>query len=103
MPARRNQSMPLNQGIKIVAWRIRKQGPREFHRAQDTGSKVDAASLEFVFQKTVIKAGVVRDEQLARQTIHQVPGNCLKYGCIRTISSLMPVSRAMKSGIRACG
>ena len=83
MSARRDQSMPLNQRIKIVPWRVRKQGPRKFHCAQDTGPKINATSLELILQKTVIEAGIVRDEELSSQPINQIPGDCFKRRRIR--------------------
>ena len=51
---------------------MRIQLAREFHRAQHACVEGHAAAAEFVFQKAIIKARVVRDEEFAFQPLQQI-------------------------------
>ena len=65
-------AMAFEQRIEIVARVLRIELAREFHRAQHLRVEGHTAAAELVFQKAVVEARVVRNEQLALQALQQI-------------------------------
>ena len=59
----RVKSVTGDEGVKIMAGLLRLELPRELDRAQHACTKIDPKALELVFNKSVVKPGVVGHEQ----------------------------------------
>ena len=64
------QGMAFDQAVEVVPFMLGKQGTGKFDGAQHRRAESDAETLELAFQETVIKFGVVRDEQAAFEPAH---------------------------------
>ena len=58
-----DQAVAFDQRIEIVAVMFRIKRPREFDGAHHRSPKINAQPLEFLLEKAVIKARIVRDKQ----------------------------------------
>src|ERR1700674_1179790 len=74
--------MALDQTVKAVPRGVGKQVPRQLDRAQHLGGECPAQPPEFVFQKTVVEARVVGDENAARDPRCNLAGDVGKPRCL---------------------
>jgi len=72
--------MARNQRVEAVARFLRVELARELDRAQHAARIAQAGAPEFVPEKSVVEARVVRDEQLAFESRQQLRRDYLKSG-----------------------
>ncbi len=63
VPSGDGQCMPRDDAVEIVPRLVRKQPPRQSHRAQDARRERALSPRERVLEEAVVEAGVVRHEQ----------------------------------------
>ena len=52
-----------DEGIEIVTRLLRVELPRELDRAQHASTKIDPNALELIFYESIVKPGIVGDEE----------------------------------------
>ena len=71
MPVGGGETVACDQRIEIVRRSARVEPSRHHYRAEDRGVEADACALELGFEERVVEAGVVRNEETARQSLCQ--------------------------------
>ena len=83
MPLNLGQAMTLNQGIHVVAPKLRVQAPRQLDRAQHPGGESDTEPAELRFDEAVVKPGVVGHEHRVLKLRRQLIGHLGKQRRVR--------------------
>ena len=74
----RLQRVVLDQRVEVMMRELGIEPAREHQRAQNLGLEIDADPVELGFQKSVVEARVVGDEQAAVQSTGEVGRDILE-------------------------